>query len=105
VSQVVSHCVVARACHCVYMESCQPKLNRNQFNLNREKMPYLTGPRSIGRYQLKFVLYGGEAVPTEIAEVGSKKCLDVLLVRCKYKFTPKQGVFICDRTAVDSALD
>jgi hypothetical protein len=25
---------VVRACHCVYIESCQPKLNRNQFNRN-----------------------------------------------------------------------
>ena len=25
---------MARACHCVYMESCPPRLNKSKFNVN-----------------------------------------------------------------------
>jgi hypothetical protein len=47
---------VARACHCVYMESCQPRLNRNKFNRNsaeqqvrrRAKLDYCTNRETSG---------------------------------------------------------
>lgn len=70
-----------------------------------KKLPRLTGPRSISHHQPKFFLNAIADDPTEVAELGSKDGLNILLVGREYICTSQNGVSKRNSTSVDSALD
>lgn len=70
-----------------------------------KKLFRLTGPRSISQHQPKFFLNTIADDPTEVAELGGKDSLNILLVGREYISTAQNGVSKRNGASVGNALD
>lgn len=70
-----------------------------------KKLFRLTGPRSISHHQPKFFLNTIADDPTEVAELGGKDSLNILLVGREYISTAQNGVSKRNGASVRNALD